>query len=142
MGLFRRWFWGSEQKSGEAVASPAKAETLEQQGGRNAVSNVSAQSDGEQGEDSRIRAKIQDLLDTAINPAVAGHGGVVSLVDVKDKMVYLQMGGGCQGCGMVDVTLKQGIETMIREELPEVVEILDVTDHAAGQNPYSAASKK
>ena len=142
MGLFRRWFGGTEHKSGEAVASPAKAETLEQQGRRNAVSDESVRSDGEQEEDSRIRAKIQDLLDTAINPAVAGHGGVVSLVDVKDKMVYLQMGGGCQGCGMADVTLKQGIETMIREELPEVVEILDVTDHAAGQNPYSAASKK
>ena len=92
--------------------------------------------------DALIREKVQQLLDTAINPAVAGHGGVVSLVDVKDKMVYLQMGGGCQGCGMADVTLKQGIETMIREEVPEVVEILDVTDHAAGQNPYSAASKK
>ncbi len=142
MGFFRRWFGGTEQKSTEAVASPAAPETLEQQGGRNVVSDVSARSNGEQGEDSWIRAKIQDLLDTAINPAVAGHGGVVSLVDVKDKMVYLQMGGGCQGCGMVDVTLKQGIETMIREELPEVVEILDVTDHAAGQNPYSAASKK
>ena len=142
MGLFRRWFGGTEQRSGEAVASPAAPETLEQQGRRNAVSDGSVRSDGEQGEDSRLRAKIQDLLDTAINPAVAGHGGVVSLVDVKDRMVYLQMGGGCQGCGMADVTLKQGIETMIREELPEVVEILDVTDHAAGQNPYSAASKK
>ena len=142
MGFFRRWFRGTERTSGEAVASPAAPETLEQQGGRNAVSDESVRSDGEQGEDSRIRAKIQDLLDTAINPAVAGHGGMVSLVDVKDKMVYLQMGGGCQGCGMADVTLKQGIETMIREELPEVVEILDVTDHAAGQNPYSAASKK
>jgi Fe/S biogenesis protein NfuA len=135
MGLFRRWFGGPERTSGEAMASPAAPETL-------AVSDESVRSDGEQGEDFRIRAKIQDLLDTAINPAVAGHGGVVSLVDVKDKMVYLQMGGGCQGCGMADVTLKQGIETMIREELPEVVEILDVTDHAAGQNPYSAASKK
>jgi Fe/S biogenesis protein NfuA len=142
MGLFRRWFGGTERTSGEAVAGPAAPETLEQQGGRNAVSDGSVRSDGEQGEDSRLRVKIQDLLDTAINPAVAGHGGVVSLVDVKDKMVYLQMGGGCQGCGMVDVTLKQGIETMIREELPEVVEILDVTDHAAGQNPYSATSKK
>ena len=92
--------------------------------------------------DALIREKVQQLLDTAINPAVAGHGGVVTLFDVRERMVYLQMGGGCQGCGMADVTLKQGIETMIREEVPEVVEILDVTDHAAGQNPYSAASKK
>ena len=142
MGLFRRWFGGSEGKSGEAVVGPAAPGTLEQQGHRNAVSDESERSDGEQGEDSRIRAKIQYLLDTAINPAVAGHGGVVSLVDVKGKMVYLQMGGGCQGCGMADVTLKQGIETMIREELPEVVDIIDVTDHPAGENPYSGASKK
>ena len=142
MGLFRRWFGGTEPRSGEAVAGPAAPETLEQQGRRNAVSDESARGDGEQGEDSRIRVKVQDLLDTSINPAVAGHGGVVSLVDVKGKMVYLQMGGGCQGCGMADVTLKQGIETMIREELPEVVDIIDVTDHTAGENPYSAASKK
>ena len=142
MGLFRRWFGGAEQRSGEAVAGPAAPDTLEQPGRRNAASAQSAQSEIERGEDAHLREKIQYLLDTAINPAVAGHGGVVSLVDVRDRMVYLQMGGGCQGCGMADVTLKQGIELMIREEVPEVVEILDVTDHAAGQNPYSAASKK
>jgi Fe/S biogenesis protein NfuA len=82
------------------------------------------------------------LLDTAINPAVAGHGGMVSLLDVKDNTVYLQMGGGCQGCGAADVTLRQGVERMIREEVPEVLEIIDLTDHAAGQNPYYAASKE
>ena len=142
MGLFRRWFGGAEQRSGEAVAGPAAPDTLEQPGRRNAASEESAKSDIERGEDAHLREKIQYLLDTAINPAVAGHGGMVSLVDVRDRMVYLQMGGGCQGCGMADVTLKQGIELMIREEVPEVVEILDVTDHAAGQNPYSGASKK
>ena len=82
------------------------------------------------------------MLDTAINPAVAGHGGMVSLLDVKDNTVYLQMGGGCQGCGAADVTLRQGVERMIREEVPEVLEIIDLTDHAAGQNPYYAASKQ
>jgi Fe/S biogenesis protein NfuA len=82
------------------------------------------------------------LLDTAINPAVAGHGGMVSLLDVKDNTVYLQMGGGCQGCGAADVTLRQGVERMIREEVPEVLEIIDLTDHAAGQNPYYTASKE
>ena len=82
------------------------------------------------------------MLDTAINPAVAGHGGMVSLLDVKDNTVYLQMGGGCQGCGMADVTLRQGVERMIREEVPEVLEIIDLTDHAAGQNPYYTASKQ
>lgn len=142
MGLFRRWFGGSEGKSGEAVEGLTAPETLEQHERRSAVSDERARSDGEQVEDPQIRVKVQYLLETAINPAVAGHGGVVSLVDVKDRMVYLQMGGGCQGCGMADVTLKQGIEAMIREELPEVADIIDLTDHAAGENPYSAASKK
>src|SRR5260370_7581186 len=73
MGLFRRWFGETERTSHEAVASPAAPETLEQQGPRNAASAESVRSDGEQEEDSRIRAKIQDLLDTAINPALAGH---------------------------------------------------------------------
>src|SRR3989304_744254 len=98
MGLFRRWFGGNEPRSGKAVAGPAPPETREQQGRRNAVSDESARGDGEQGEDSRIRVKVQDLLDTSINPAVAGQGGVLARVDVKGKMVYLQMGGGCQGC--------------------------------------------
>src|SRR2546427_2778353 len=72
-----------------------------------------------------------------INPAVAGHGGYVELIDVQENRVYLQMGGGCQGCGAADVTLKAGIERLIKDELPEVVEVLDTTDHAAGANPRS-----
>ena len=90
---------------------------------------------------SEIREKIQRLLATEINPAVEMHGGRVSLIDVQGNVVYIQMGGGCQGCGMADVTLKQGIETMIREVIPEVGEILDVTDHASGRNPYFTPSK-
>jgi len=140
MGLFGRWFGRSERKSGKAPS--AMLETPGQEGRPEALSDESARNDIERAEDAHLRTKIQYLLDTAINPAVAGHGGVVSLIDVKDRMVYLQMGGGCQGCGMADVTLKQGIEMMIRDEVPEVVEIIDVTDHAAGQNPYFAASKK
>ena len=85
--------------------------------------------------------KIQQVLDEQINPAVAGHGGHVSLIDVKDKTVYVQLGGGCQGCGMADVTLKQGIEVMIKEAVPEIEEILDVTEHADGDNPYYQSSK-
>ena len=88
-----------------------------------------------------LKSKVQDLIDTMINPAVAGHGGFVDLIDVKDNKVYLQMGGGCQGCGAADVTLKSGIERLIKEELPEVEEVLDTTDHASGQNPYYAPSK-
>ena len=88
-----------------------------------------------------LRDRVQELIDTSINPAVAGHGGYIELLDVKDNTVYLRMGGGCQGCGAADVTLKAGIERMIFEEVPEVTEVLDVTDHASGSNPYYAPSK-
>jgi len=88
-----------------------------------------------------LRAKVQSLIETMINPAVAGHGGFVELIDVQENRVYLQMGGGCQGCGAADVTLKSGIEKLIKEELPEIVEVLDTTDHASGSNPYYSAGK-
>jgi len=88
-----------------------------------------------------MKDKVQQLLDESINPAVANHGGYVQLIDVKDNVVYIQMGGGCQGCGMADVTLKAGIERMIKEEIPEVAEVLDTTDHASGNNPYYTPGK-
>jgi Fe/S biogenesis protein NfuA len=88
-----------------------------------------------------LKTRVQELIDSMINPAVAGHGGFVDLIDVKDNKVYLQMGGGCQGCGAADITLKSGIERLIKEELPEVEEVLDTTDHASGANPYYAPSK-
>lgn len=89
-----------------------------------------------------LKEKVQEVFDTQINPAVGMHGGIVELVDVKGNVVYLRMGGGCQGCGMANVTLKQGIEHAIRELVPEVGEILDVTDHAGGRNPYYTPEKK
>jgi len=89
-----------------------------------------------------LRERVQDVIDTAINPAVAAHGGVVNLLDVKNNTVFLEFGGGCQGCGMVSVTLKYGVERIIRERIPEVGQILDTTDHAAGDNPYYAPSAK
>ena len=88
-----------------------------------------------------LRTKVQDLIDNMINPAVAGHGGFVELIDVQDNRVYLQMGGGCQGCGAADITLKSGIERLLKEELPEIVEVLDTTDHASGSNPYYTPGK-
>ena len=88
-----------------------------------------------------LRGKVQELIDTMINPAIAGHGGYVDLIDVQDNRVYLQMGGGCQGCGAADITLKSGIERLIKDELPEVVEVLDTTDHASGANPYYTQGK-
>ncbi len=89
-----------------------------------------------------VREKVQEVIDTSVNPAVAAHGGVVNLLDVKDNTVYLEFGGGCQGCGMVSVTLKYGVERLIRERVPEVGQILDTTDHASGQNPYYAPAAK
>ncbi len=90
---------------------------------------------------AELKTKVQELIETMINPAVAGHGGFVELIDVQDNRVYLQMGGGCQGCGAADVTLKSGIERLIKDELPEVTEVLDTTDHAAGNNPYYTPGK-
>ena len=84
---------------------------------------------------------VQEVIDTQINPGVAMHGGYVTLLGVKDDVVYIGLGGGCQGCGMADVTLKQGIEVMIRKAVPEIRQIIDTTDHAGGTNPYYQPSK-
>jgi Fe/S biogenesis protein NfuA len=88
-----------------------------------------------------LKSRVQDVIDSMINPAVAGHGGFVELIDVQDNRVYLQMGGGCQGCGAADITLKAGIERLLKEEIPEIAEVLDTTDHAAGANPYYTPGK-
>ena len=82
------------------------------------------------------------VLDEEVNPAIASHGGHVDLVAAEDDTAYLRMGGGCQGCGMASVTLTQGIEVAIRKAVPEVTRIVDVTDHAAGSNPYFEPAKK
>jgi Fe/S biogenesis protein NfuA len=79
---------------------------------------------------------VQEVLDRQINPGVGSHGGMVSLVDVKDGTAYLRLGGGCQGCAAVDVTLRHGVEQAIRSAVPEIHAIVDVTDHEAGTNPY------
>jgi Fe-S cluster biogenesis protein NfuA len=85
--------------------------------------------------------KIQYLLAHKINPGVAEHAGFVELIDVRDNNVYVRLGGGCQGCGAADFTLRQGIEAIIKKEIPEILQVLDVTDHAAGMNPYYRPDK-
>lgn len=80
--------------------------------------------------------KIVDLLNKEINPALAGHGGTAEFIGIKDNMVHLKLGGGCQGCASSQATLKHGIELRIKEEVPEIQGIVDMTDHAAGDNPY------
>ena len=97
---------------------------------------VSQEFERELPSEPEIKKKVQDLLDREINPALGMHGGWVELIDVRKNSVYLRLGGGCQGCGAADVTLRQGIERSIRETIPEIGEILDTTDHAAGRNPY------
>jgi len=84
---------------------------------------------------------IRRLLDEHINPQVASHGGHIALVDVKGDTVYVRLEGGCQGCGMADVTLKQGVANEIRDLVPSIAHVLDVTDHAGGSNPYYQQGK-
>ncbi len=88
-----------------------------------------------------IRLKVQRVLDTQINPGVAGHGGKITLLDVKGDAIYIQMGGGCQGCGSASVTLKQGVERALAQYVPEVKHVFDTTDHASGKNPFYSPSK-
>ncbi|HEX9780501.1 MAG TPA: NifU family protein [bacterium] len=88
--------------------------------------------------DFELMRRIRELFDSKVNPAIAQHGGFVELTDVREGNVYLRMGGGCHGCGMANVTLRHGIEAMLREQLPEIKDIYDTTDHASGTNPYFA----
>jgi len=90
-------------------------------------------------DDVRLLRQVQDLLDRQANPAIAAHGGSVSADRVEQARVYLRFAGGCQGCAASSQTLREGIETMLRAALPEIAEIIDVTDHDAGVNPYYTA---
>jgi Fe/S biogenesis protein NfuA len=83
-----------------------------------------------------IVKKVNDVLINEINPAIASHGGVANLLGVKENRAYVKLGGGCQGCASSLATLKQGIEVKIKEMVPEILEVVDQTDHAAGENPY------
>ncbi len=83
-----------------------------------------------------LAERVQRVLDEEVNPGVAAHGGRVSLMDVQGDRIYIRFGGGCQGCGMADVTLRDGVVGSIKREVPEVSEVLDATDHEAGENPY------
>lgn len=86
--------------------------------------------------EKELRSKLETLFHEHINPAVAQHGGHVEIVDVRGSAVYISFSGGCQGCAASSVTLKNGIEKMVFEQVPEITEVLDITDHAAGINPY------
>lgn len=89
-----------------------------------------------------VAQRILQVLEQQINPSIAAHGGRADLVAVEDDSAYLRLSGGCAGCGMATVTLSQGIEVAIRESVSEITRVIDVTDHAAGTNPYYEAAKK
>ena len=89
-----------------------------------------------------VAQQVAQVLDEQINPAIAAHGGTAELVAVEDDVAYLRLSGGCQGCGLAAVTLSQGIEVAIRDAVPEITRVVDVTDHESGENPYFESAKK
>src|ERR1700722_5690897 len=86
--------------------------------------------------------RVLAVLEEQVNPSIAMHGGRADLVAVEEDVVYLRLSGGCQGCGLASVTLSQGIEVALRDALPEIVSVVDVTDHASGANPFYEPAKK
>ncbi|MCZ6759961.1 MAG: NifU family protein [Gemmatimonadetes bacterium] len=97
-------------------------------------------SSAELDEDELFEA-VEHLFETEINPTVATHGGKIELIDVQDTEVIVRMMGGCQGCGMANVTLRQGIESSLRRAWPQL-SVVDITDHASGSDPYFTSEKK
>jgi Fe/S biogenesis protein NfuA len=91
---------------------------------------------GEGAASGPVADRVKHVIEMQVNPAIASHGGSVNLIEVRDDVVYLEMMGGCQGCGMAAVTLAEGIRRIIMESVPEVRDIVDVTNHEAGVNPY------
>ena len=89
-----------------------------------------------------VAERAVQVMNTMINPAIASHGGRAEIVAVEDSTAYVRLGGGCQGCGMASVTLSQGIEATLTQMVPEIAKVIDVTDHAGGDNPYYEAAKK
>lgn len=86
--------------------------------------------------DDPVATKFQTLLENEINPSIASHGGVITLVDYAEGVATIHMGGGCQGCGQAAATLREGVEAQVKSAIPEIIEIIDTTDHESGENPY------
>ncbi len=127
------------QAVGKAVGAAIRAAAVS---GAPPVAAKAAPAAGGAVNDDALYEQVAKVFDEQVNPMVARHGGRVELIDVQDAVVMLRMGGGCQGCGMADVTLRQGIEGMLAQFVPAVRGIVDITDHATGANPYFQASKK
>jgi Fe/S biogenesis protein NfuA len=83
-----------------------------------------------------LAERVARVIEERVNPGIAAHGGRIALMGVHDQVAWVRMSGGCQGCGLAAVTLRQGVERMLREAVPEIVGVRDVTDHAGGRNPF------
>ena len=88
--------------------------------------------------DGTVEENVREVLNKRINPSIAAHGGFAELVSVEGDTVVVRLGGGCQGCGMANATVTAGIERTLRELIPEIERVVDLTDHASGENPYFA----
>ena len=106
------------------------------QGGGFKVENPNIVPIGKGVSEGPLAERVKQVIDMQVNPSIAGHGGSVTLLEVRDDVVYLEMQGGCQGCGMAAVTLAQGIRRILMESIPDIRDIVDVTNHEAGVNPY------
>jgi Fe-S cluster biogenesis protein NfuA len=91
--------------------------------------------------DPGLAARVRDVLDTQVNPSVASHGGKIELVEIQGTSALVRMSGGCQGCGSAQATLKQGVERALGAAVPEITEVIDVTDHSAGTRPFYAKTQ-
>jgi Fe-S cluster biogenesis protein NfuA len=80
--------------------------------------------------------KIEALFDEQVRPSLASHGGNVEVVDLDNNRLFVRLLGGCQGCSSSKATLKDGIQTLVRKNFPEITEVVDLTDHTSGENPY------
>ena len=104
--------------------------------GMPAIQGTAASSGTPARSDAELGAAVQALLDREVNRSIASHGGKISLVDVRGGRLFITMSGGCQGCASSQVTLRQGFEVMVKRVAPEITEIVDATDHAAGRQPF------
>jgi Fe/S biogenesis protein NfuA len=125
-----------DQKSAEYLKAANIDYQTDKLGGQLAITapNLRGQAPSE---DATLLEKVNYFLEHEVNPQLATHGGQVALVEVTPKNeVILQFGGGCHGCGMVSVTLREGIERNLKEQIPQVSAVIDMTDHSQGDNPY------
>jgi Fe/S biogenesis protein NfuA len=116
--------WSDDlMRGGLTVSNPNRPQVVTPAGGNGELSGD-------------VEERVAQVIQRRINPAIAQHGGRAMLDRVADGIAYVRLGGGCQGCGMATVTLDQGIESAILESVPEIRQVVDVTDHAAGENPF------